>query len=120
MAVLGEAGGHRWVLSVDAASVAGRGHDRDGREPCTAPCTSLGAVAGRRVREDTGPVDVLIERESELAALDEIVRAAASGRGGAALIEGEAGIGKTRLMGLTRARAEAEGLRVLYATADEI
>ena len=36
------------------------------------------------------------------------------------LIEGEAGIGKTRLMGLARDRAEKAGLRVLYATADEI
>ena len=67
-----------------------------------------------------GRVDVLIERESELAVLDEVVRAAASGQGAAALIEGEAGIGKTRLVGLARARAEEVGLRVLYATADEI
>ena len=65
-------------------------------------------------------MDVLIERESELAVLDDVVRAAASGQGAAALIEGEAGIGKTRLMGLARARAEELGLRVLYATADEI
>ena len=65
-------------------------------------------------------MDVLIERESDLAVLDEVVRAAASGQGAAALIEGEAGIGKTRLMGLARARAEEVGLRVLYATADEI
>ena len=61
-----------------------------------------------------GRVDVLIERESELAVLDEVVRAAASGQGAAALIEGEAGIGKTRLVGLGRARAEEVGLRVLY------
>ena len=65
-------------------------------------------------------MDVLIERESELAVLDDVLRAAASGQGAAALIEGEAGIGKTRLMGLARARAEEVGLRVLYATADEI
>ena len=65
-------------------------------------------------------MDALIERESELAVLDEVVRAAASGQGGAVLIEGEAGIGKTRLMGLARDRAEKAGLRVLYATADEI
>ena len=65
-------------------------------------------------------MDVLIERETELAVLDEVVRSAASGQGAAVLIEGEAGIGKTRLLGLARARAEAAGLRVLYATADEI
>ncbi|MEA2222137.1 MAG: hypothetical protein QOH83_513, partial [Solirubrobacteraceae bacterium] len=61
---------------------------------------------------------VLIERESELAALGEIVDAAAGGHGGAALIEGEAGIGKTRLLGLTRTRAAAAGACVLHATAD--
>ena len=36
------------------------------------------------------------------------------------LVEGEAGIGKTRLLGLARVRAAAAGARVLYATADEI
>jgi predicted ATP-dependent serine protease len=65
-------------------------------------------------------VDVLIERESELAVLGEVIESAACGRGGAVLIEGEAGIGKTRLLGLARARALAAGARVLYATADEI
>jgi DNA-binding CsgD family transcriptional regulator len=63
-------------------------------------------------------VGVLIERESELAALGEIVDAAAGGHGGAALIEGEAGIGKSRLLGLTRTRAAAAGACVLHATAD--
>ena len=62
---------------------------------------------------------VLIERECELAVLAEIVDAAAGGHGGAALIEGEAGIGKTRLLGLTRTRAAAGGACVLHATADE-
>src|SRR4051812_28893152 len=66
-----------------------------------------------------GNVDVLIERDSELRVLGDVVEAAASGHGGAVLIEGEAGIGKTRLLRLARARAQAAGGRVLYAIADE-
>lgn len=61
----------------------------------------------------------LIERDSELDLLGEVVEAASSGRGGALLIEGEAGIGKTRLLAHARALASAAGVRVLYATADE-
>jgi DNA-binding CsgD family transcriptional regulator len=64
-------------------------------------------------------VDALIERDVELGVLGDVVEAAASGRGGAVLIEGEAGIGKTRLLRTARARAQASGARVLYATADE-
>ncbi|HEV3486752.1 MAG TPA: ATP-binding protein, partial [Vicinamibacterales bacterium] len=63
---------------------------------------------------------VLIERETELTVLGEIVEAAAGGRGGAALIEGEPGIGKTQLLGLARDRVLTSEARVLYATADEI
>jgi DNA-binding CsgD family transcriptional regulator len=40
----------------------------------------------------------LLEREPELAALDETVAAAVAGRGGTVLIGGEAGIGKTALV----------------------
>lgn len=64
-------------------------------------------------------VEALIEREDELVALGDILEAALSGRGRAVLVEGEAGIGKTRLLEAFRARASAAGVRVLYATADE-
>ena len=64
--------------------------------------------------------DVLLERESEAATLRAVIDAATTGRGGAVLIEGEAGIGKTRLLTLARDHAAVAGVNVLYATADEI
>jgi DNA-binding CsgD family transcriptional regulator len=66
-------------------------------------------------------VELLIEREAELAGLGEVVDAAVDGRGGgAALIEGEPGIGKTHLLGAVRDHASVSEARVLYATAEEI
>jgi DNA-binding CsgD family transcriptional regulator/tetratricopeptide (TPR) repeat protein len=51
-------------------------------------------------------VDRLIERESELAALVEVVEMARAGMGSFVLIAGEAGIGKTSLLRALRARLE--------------
>jgi predicted ATPase len=59
-------------------------------------------MAGRRNRREKNPVFAgmapFVERESELAALRELLRNADAGRGGFAVITGEAGIGKTRLI----------------------
>ncbi len=62
----------------------------------------------------------LLERESELAVLSEVLGAARSGRGGVALVEGPAGIGKSRLLDAARAAAEAAGMEVLRATGREL
>lgn len=64
-------------------------------------------------------VEVLIERDREVAVLAGVLEAAARGLGGAVLIEGEAGIGKTRLLAFARVQALTTEARVLYATADE-
>ena len=55
----------------------------------------------------------LIAREEELARLHEAFEQARAGRGGASVVLGEAGIGKTRLVGELIGHAEARGARVL-------
>jgi DNA-binding NarL/FixJ family response regulator len=62
----------------------------------------------------------LLEREEELAALQDLVERAAAGSGGLAAIEGPAGIGKTRLLGRVREIGGERGMRILSATASEL
>jgi DNA-binding CsgD family transcriptional regulator/tetratricopeptide (TPR) repeat protein len=65
-------------------------------------------------------VDVLFERESELQALDRAIDGLIQGDSATLLIEGPAGIGKTRLLGEVRGRAAANGIRVLSARGSEL
>ncbi|MEZ5098264.1 MAG: AAA family ATPase [Thermoleophilia bacterium] len=62
----------------------------------------------------------LLERERELGAIRDAVRATAAGQAGLVLVEGPAGIGKSRLLGEARRLAAAEGLVVLSARGGEI
>ena len=61
----------------------------------------------------------LLEREAQVAALEALAGAARSGGGRFAVIEGSAGIGKTRLLAEARAIAGAAGMRVLAARGGE-
>jgi DNA-binding CsgD family transcriptional regulator len=63
---------------------------------------------------------LLLERESELAALDAAIESATAGTGGFVAIEGAAGMGKSRLLVETRGRASTAGLRVLSARGSEL
>src|SRR5919106_1176365 len=62
----------------------------------------------------------LLEREAELDALERLVEVARRGEGRLAVVEALPGLGKTRLLGETRARASAHGLQVLSARAGEL
>src|SRR4051794_9457111 len=62
----------------------------------------------------------LLERELELERIDRLLAAALAGRGGLVLVEGPAGIGKTRLLDAVRARAAERGMSVLAARASEL
>jgi tetratricopeptide (TPR) repeat protein len=55
----------------------------------------------------------MVGRESEQANLRRAVDEALAGRGGLALVAGEAGVGKSRLVGEIGGEAEARGMRVL-------
>ena len=61
----------------------------------------------------------LEERDREIYAVGAALEAARSGAGGALLIEGPPGIGKTRLLGCARAAA-GDDVRVLAARGSEL
>src|SRR5215471_6638497 len=68
----------------------------------------------------SGGTSLLLEREVQLAALRALVDAAKSGGGRFVVIEGTAGIGKTRLLAEARAIAGSAELRVLAARGGEL
>ncbi len=70
--------------------------------------------------QERGVAAALVERERELATIAGALDSAALGSGGVVLIEGEAGIGKTRLLAEARAAAESRGMRHLRARAAEL
>lgn len=68
----------------------------------------------------TRPASRLVGREREAAELEGLAEAASSGRGRAVLIEGQAGIGKTRLVRQVFSTCEARGFTTLYGRADQV
>src|SRR3954471_16116132 len=71
-------------------------------------------------RWERGVAPALLERASELDGLDEALRGASAGAGSLVLVQGPGGIGKTALLTEIRRRADAEGLSVLRARAQEL
>jgi ATP/maltotriose-dependent transcriptional regulator MalT len=64
--------------------------------------------------------DELLERDAELAAFADLAELARAGAGSLLLIQGPAGIGKTRLLEATVSMARADGLEVAAARAGEL
>jgi DNA-binding CsgD family transcriptional regulator len=67
-----------------------------------------------------GSTVLLLEREAQVAALQALADAARGGGGRFVVIEGGAGIGKTRLLAEARAIADSAGMRVLAARGGEL
>ena len=67
-----------------------------------------------------GRAELLLERDGELESLRAALAEAANGEGRLALVEGPAGIGKSRLLAELRAAAEEDGARVLSARGSEL
>src|SRR5262245_10339962 len=99
----------------------GGGANPEGSSKLSALRGSRGLVvmAPASVLRSGGDPVLLLEREVQVAALQALTDAARSGGGRLAVIEGSAGIGKTRLLAEARAIAGAAGMRVLAARGGE-
>ena len=76
-------------------------------------------MTANQLTQTIAPV-LLLEREAELAALEAMLGAAQSGDGRLVLVEGSAGIGKTRLLAEARALAASAEFEVLTARGGEL
>src|SRR5689334_2097904 len=78
--------------------------------------------AGRRtsVQQPTAEDRAMVERERELEQIDAALERARAGAGSVVVVEGHAGIGKTRLMEVAAGRADRAGLAVLQAQGREL
>ena len=72
------------------------------------------------VRADAGPAELLLERDREVESLRSALADTVSGGGRLALVEGPAGIGKSRLLAELRRAAQEDDMRVLTARGSEL
>src|SRR5687768_10772726 len=62
----------------------------------------------------------MLERTGEVAAVASLLESAREGTGGCAVVEGSAGIGKSRLLAEARSAAAASGMTVAQARCSEL
>jgi DNA-binding SARP family transcriptional activator/DNA-binding CsgD family transcriptional regulator len=94
--------------------------DGPARMPTAAFPADSGALPPVRPPEATAEPSDLVDRQHELRALARAVDDVRTGSGGTVLIEGSAGIGKTRLLIEAGRLATAAGVRVLSARGSEL
>ena len=78
--------------------------------------------AHRGMTRDRAPTRLhhLLERDRELAEIDECIAGAAAGEGSFLVLEGRAGMGKSALLAETRRRAAEVGLTTCWALGSEL
>ena len=70
--------------------------------------------------DPSGRAEGVLERELELSTLEQAVDRACAGNGGAVVIEGQAGIGKTTLLDHARERGASTGMRIVSASGADL
>ncbi|MBM7517251.1 BTAD domain-containing putative transcriptional regulator [Nocardioides nitrophenolicus] len=106
------------VLDAELGTEPGEGLRTLARRIREGTLPAAGGPGGPEVRSPAGPLAALaplpfVGRDAELAGLDDVVRARASGL---LLVTGESGIGKTALVQIAADRARAEGMAVVWAS----
>ena len=81
----------------------------------------MGTTPGKTPSVSLPPEAVaLLEREAELALVEQVLAATSRGQGSLLLVQGPAGIGKSRLLEAARRQAGGLGFQVLHARAGEM
>src|SRR5436190_7999496 len=111
--------------STGAVASIGTGRSREPREvssPLSGPSAGMPEEVGMAENELVRVVAPgrMLERETELAALKAVLDAGRRGEGRLVVVEGSAGIGKTRLLGAARELAVGADLEVLSARGGEL
>jgi tetratricopeptide (TPR) repeat protein len=110
----------RLLRQAQAERAAGRRSGRPRRPPADQAWPPQPALGRARHDAAPGPPGALIGRDRELAVLAGLVKEVAAGRGGAVLIEGEPGIGKSALVRAAVADAAGLGCACFWGTGDEL
>lgn len=110
--------GFRLKVGVERVASTGGGvqSERLSSDAASSACPALAPRSSGARRDARAP---FVGRVAELARLDALLEASLAGRAGLALVSGEPGIGKTRLLDELLARARARGVAAVWGRCHE-